>query len=233
MGTLMRHIGISSIKIDGIMIAGGGLIGEMVARRMASFIDNIKIIEKDRERCSLLAERLPSGISIINGDSRNTDLLLEEGIKDYSAFIALTDSCEANILSCTAAKKLGVGRTIAQVENLEYIPLAESIGVDAVINKKLITAGRIFKFTLSDKVRFIKYMSGTNAEVIEFVVAPGSRITRAPLCELDFPEGAIIGGVVRGDSASIAVGSTRIEPYDRVAVFALPGVAKEVDRWFK
>ena len=145
----------------------------------------------------------------------------------------MTNSTETNILACVAAKGFGVQRTIAEVENLEYIKLAESMGVDAVINKKLITASRIFKFTLSDKVRFIKYMSGTNAEVLEYIVAPDTKITKAPLKDIAFPTNAIIGGVIRGNESYIAVGDTQIEAYDRVAVFALPEAVKEVDKFFR
>ena len=107
------------------------------------------------------------------------------------------------------------------------------MGVDAVINKKLITAGRIYKFTLSSKVRFIKYMSGTNAEVLEYIVAPDSAITKCPLKEMNFPQNAIIGGLIRGNDAMIAVGDTQIQAYDRVAVFALPESVKAVDKFFK
>ena len=107
------------------------------------------------------------------------------------------------------------------------------MGVDAVINKKLITAGRIFKFTLSNKVRFIKYMSGTNAEVLEFIVAPGTAITRKALKDINFPRNAIVGGIIRGNESFIAVGDTRIQAYDRVAVFALPEAVKEVDKFFR
>ena len=107
------------------------------------------------------------------------------------------------------------------------------MGVDAVINKKLITAGRIFKFTLSDKVRFVRYMSGTDAEVLEYTAAPDSKVTKGALKDIAFPRNAIIGGVIRGSEAFIAVGDTRIEPYDRVAVFALPETVKEVDKFFK
>jgi trk system potassium uptake protein TrkA len=147
--------------------------------------------------------------------------------------VAVTGNDEANILACVVARKFGVGRTIAEVENIEYIRLAEDMGVDAVINKKLITAGRIFRMTLSNKVRFVKYMSGTNAEVLEYSVAPDSAVTKAPLKDLAFPNNAIIGGVIRGSDAFIAVGSTQIEAYDRVAVFALPEAVKEVDKFFK
>ena len=107
------------------------------------------------------------------------------------------------------------------------------MGVDAVINKKLITAGRIFKFTLSNKVRFIKYMSGTDAEILEFIVAPDTKITKVPLKDMGFPKNAIIGGIIRGNESFIAVGDTHIQAYDRVAVFALPEAVKEVDRFFR
>ncbi|MDE6147289.1 MAG: NAD-binding protein [Bacteroidales bacterium] len=159
--------------------------------------------------------------------------LQDEAIREYDAFVAVTNNSETNILACVAAKRLGVERTIAEVENLEYIRLAESMGVDAVINKKLITAGRIFKFTLSNKVRFIKYMSGTNAEVLEFIVAPDTAITKQPLKDMNFPKNAIVGGVIRGNESFIAVGDTHIQAYDRVAVFALPEAVKEVDKFFR
>ena len=105
--------------------------------------------------------------------------------------------------------------------------------MDAVVNKKLITAGRIFKFTLSNKVRFVKYMSGTNAEVLEYIVAPDTAITKKALKDMNFPKGAIIGGIIRGNESFIAVGETQIQAYDRVAVFSLPEVVKDVDRFFK
>ena len=152
---------------------------------------------------------------------------------EYDAFVAVTNNSETNILACVAAKSLGIARVIAEVENIEYIRLAESMGVDAVINKKLITAGRIFKFTLSNKVRFIKYMSGTNAEVLEYIVAPDTAITKKPLKDMNFPRNAIVGGVIRGNESYIAVGDTHIQAYDRVAVFALPEAVKEVDKFFK
>ena len=119
------------------------------------------------------------------------------------------------------------------MENIEYIRLADEMGVDNIINKKLIMAGRIFKFTLSGKARFVRYMTGTKAEVIEYTVSPGSAITKGPLKDIEFPRNAIIGGVVRGSDAFIAVGDTVIQPYDRVAIFAMPETIKEIDHFFK
>lgn len=231
--SILKYFGKAEKAIGRVMILGGTAIGEMVARTLDTQNHGVKIIEKDKERCLALSERLPDSIAIVNGDGRNSDLLYEEGIRDYDAFIALTDSDETNVLSCVVAKKFGVQRTVAEVENIEYIRLAEEMGVDTVINKKLITAGKIFKFTLSGKARFVKYMSGSNAEIIEYTVAPGSAITKKPLKDLGFPENAIIAGVVRGSDSFIAVGDTRIEDYDRVAIFALPQTIKAIDKFFK
>ena len=233
MDMLMKYIGKKNIEVNSLMILGGSPIGEMVAKQMAKELDSVKLIELNKEKCLDLSEKLPANVIVVNGDGRNSDMLLEESIKDYDAFVAVTNSSETNILACVAAKSLGVARTIAEVENIEYIRLAESMGVDAVINKKLITAGRIFKFTLSNKVRFIKYMSGTDAEILEFIVAPESKITKAPLMDMGFPSNAIIGGIIRGNESFIAVGDTQIQAYDRVAVFALPEAVKEVDKFFR
>jgi trk system potassium uptake protein TrkA len=233
MDMLLKYVGKHNIEVDSVMILGGSPTGEILAKQLSKQISSIKLIEKNKEKCLDLSEKLPDNVTVVNGDGRNSDMLLEESIRDYDAFVAVTNSTETNILACVAAKGFGVLRTIAEVENLEYIKLAESVGVDAVINKKLITASRIFKFTLSSKVRFIKYMSGTNAEVLEYIVAPDSKITKCALKDMGFPSNAIIGGIIRGNDSYIAVGDTKIEAYDRVAVFALPEAVKEVDKFFK
>lgn len=233
MNMLMRYVGKQEIEVKNLMILGGSPIGEMLSLQLSKQMDSIKLIEMNKGKCLDLSENLPSNVTVVNGDGRNSDLLLEESIREYDAFVAVTNNSETNILACVAAKTLGVGRTIAEVENLEYIKLAERMGVDAVVNKKLITAGRIFKFTLSNKVRFIKYMSGTNAEVLEYIVAPDTAITKKTLKDMHFPKGAIIGGIIRGNESFIAVGDTQIQAYDRVAVFSLPEIVKDVDKFFK
>lgn len=230
---ILRHFGKIDNEVNRVMILGGSSTAEMLALLLCKQISEVKIIEKNRGRCLELSEKMPGNVRISCGDGRNSDLLFDEGIKDYDAFVALTGNDESNVLASVVAKKFGVQRTVAEVENIEYIRLAEDMGVDSIINKKLITAGRIFKYTLSGKARFVRYISGTSAEVMEYTVAPGSRITKAPLKEMDFPKNAIIGGVVRGTEAMIAVGDTHIEAYDRVAVFALPEEVKNVDKFFK
>lgn len=228
----MSYSGKNEIDIKKLMIVGGGRIAEMLARKMEGSVEQIKIIEQKQERCEYLAEILGNNTVIINGDGRNTDLLIEEDVKDYDAFVAVTSSSETNILACVAAKKMGVPETIAEVENIEYIKLAEGMGVDAVINKKLSTAGRIFRFTLSNKVRSIKCLNGSDAEVLEFIVNPDSSITKGPVKDLHFPKEAIIGGIIRGNESFIANEYTVIKPYDRVVVFALPQVLSKVNNFF-
>ena len=154
-------------------------------------------------------------------------------MSNCDAFVALTGNDEANILACVAAKKFGVNRTVAEVENMEYVRLAEEMGVDVVINKKLVTASRIYKLTLGDRARYGRYMSGTDAEVMEYTVSEKSAITKGALKDIDFPSDAVIGGVLRGNEAFIAVGNTQVQAGDRVAVFTLPSCVKEVDRFFK
>lgn len=228
---VMSYSGKNNIDVKRLMIVGGGRIGEMVAKKLENSVDYIKLIERRRERCDVLNENLSKTL-VINGDARNTDLLIEEDVNDFDAFVAVTSSSETNILSCVMAKKMGVAKTIAEVENIDYIKLAEGMGVDAVINKKLITASRIFRFTLSNKVQSIKCLNGSDAEILEFIVNPNSKITQDKLRHLGFPKDAIIGGVIRGTHSFIALGDTEIKPYDRVVVFALPSALTKVNKFF-
>ena len=231
---LTKFLGKDTVEVRRVMILGGSEIGQMVATRLAAQkIDDIKIIDINPQHCRHLSETLPDVVSVANGDVRDTDFLQDEDIRSYNAVLAVTGHDETNILSCVVAKKLGVPRVIAQVENLEYVRLAEEMGVDSVVNKKLTTASRIFKFTLSDKVHSVRYMSGTDAEVLEYTAAPGSKITKGILKDVNFPVNAIIGGIIRGGDSFIAVGHSHIEPYDRVAVFALPDAVKDVDKMFR
>ena len=223
--------GKSKVSVRNLMILGGGRIGEMVAKAMEKQVENIKLIDIDPEKCAHLSEVLDKTL-VINGDGRNSDLLMEEGLKDMEAFIAVTSSSETNILSCVVAKRMGISKVIAEVENFEYIKLAEEMGVDSVINKKLITAGKIFRFTLSNKVRSIKVLNGTDAVVLEFIVNTNSKITTGKLKDLHFPEEAIIGGFVRGNESFIADSESTIRPYDQVVVFANPEAVDKVDKFF-
>ncbi len=227
---LLKYSGKESFEIHNMMIIGGSRIGLRTAKDLEHEI-NVKLIEIDREKSFRLAGLLDNTL-VIHGDGRNINLLMDEGLRNMEAFIAVTGNSEANILSCMLAKRMGVRKTIAEIENLDYIEMAERMGIDAVINKKLITASRISRFTMSAEVTSIKCLTGTDAEVLEFAVKPGSRATRVPLRELEFPKDSIIGGVVRGDEAFIAKGDSQIRPNDHVVVFALPSAIGKIDSFF-
>lgn len=227
---MMEHSGKKNIDVNNLMILGGSRIAIQIATELEKSM-NVKLIEVDREKSQHLADHFKNAL-VINGDGRNTDLLIEEGLPYMDAFVAVTGNSETNILSCIVAKRMGVKRTIAEIENINYIRLAESIGVDTVINKKLITASRIFRYTMSTDVSTIKCLTGSDAEVLEFIVKPGAPITKGKLKEVSLPKDAIIGGVVRGDAAFIAKGDSEIKPYDRVVVFALPSAINKVGKFF-
>jgi len=227
---LLKYAGKKKLDIGNVMILGGSRIGRMVAKRLQSQL-NIKMVEIDAEKCEVLANEL-SKVLIINGDGRDADFLVEEGISEMDAFVAVTGNSETNILSCIMAKKLGVKKTIAEVENLDFIEVASQMGVDTIVNKKLSAASHIYTFTMKAEVASIKCLTGSDAEVLEFVVQPGARITTDILKQIDFPEGAIIGGVVRGDRSYIASGTTQVKANDKVVVFALPDAIFEIENYF-
>ncbi len=227
----MEYSGKNRIDIRSLMIIGGGRICDTLLGRIGDGIELIKVIENKEERCTWLAQKYPDAL-IIQGDGRNTDLLIEENIREFDAVVAVTSSSETNILACASAKRLGVSKTIAEIENIEYLKLAEGMGVDAVINKKLSTAGRIFRFTLSNKIRNVKCLNGTDAEVLEFIANPESRITKGRIKDLNFPGDAMICGVVRGNECFITSPSFTVKAYDRVVVFALLPVIDKVNRFF-
>lgn len=212
-----------------IMILGGSRIGKHVAMNLQRECE-VKLIDSDLEKCQMLADILENTL-VINGDGRNAELLIEEGIMRMDAFVAVTGNSETNILSCLLAKKLGVKRTIAEVENMEYIDLAENIGVDTIINKKISAASRIFIHTTNPHITEIKCMTGTDAEALEFLVPDGAEITKAPLREIGFPKDAIVGGGIRDDVPFIATGDTRIISGDRVLIFALPSAIDKLSKF--
>jgi len=226
----MKFSGKKQLDIKSIIILGGSRIGMRTAQELEKKY-NVKLIEIDKRKCEYLADKLENTL-VVHGDGRNIDLLMEEGLPDTDAFIGVTGNSETNILSCLLAKDLGVKKTIAEVENMDYINLAEHIGVDSIINKKITAAGRISRFTLSSNVSMIKCLTGTDAEVLEFVVPSDSKITKRPLRDLKFPKSAIIGGVIRGNSSFIANGNTQIQAHDHVVVFALPSAFTKLDKFF-
>ena len=227
---VMEFSGQSNIEIKNMMILGGSRIGIRIATELQDEV-NIKLVDYNADKAYRLAEMLDKTL-IINEDGRNTDTMMEEGLANMDAFVAVTGRSETNILAAMLAKRMGVKKVIAEVENMNYINLAESIGIDTIINKKLVTASNIFRFTMSTDVQAIKCLTGSDAEVLEFIVKPNSPATKARIKDLGLPEDTIIGGIVRGDKVFIAVDNMEINPYDRVVVFAMPGAVGKVGYYF-
>ncbi|MFC2117250.1 Trk system potassium transporter TrkA [Bacteroidota bacterium] len=227
---LLKFSGKKPFHVKNIMILGGSRIGIRVAKELENHL-NVKLIEIDKEKCYSLADSLKNSL-IINGDGRDIDILVDEEIKEIDAFIAVTGNSETNILSCLHAKKLGVKKTIVEIENIDYIDLAENIGIDTVINKKFISANQIFSFTMKSEVTSVRYLAGSGAEVLEFVVNRETPITKSALRDLNFPKNAIVAGVVRGKSCFIAKGNSVIKANDKVVVFALPEAISDVEKLF-
>ena len=222
--------GQKSVQVKNLMILGGSRIGMSVASELQDDM-NIKMIEYKGEKAFRLAERLDKTL-IIHEDGRNLDAMLEEGLSSMDAFLAVTGRSETNILAAMQAKRMGVKKVIAEVENLNYISLAESVGIDTIINKKRVTASNIFRFTMSTDVQAIRCLTGSEAEVLEFIVKPNSPATKYMIKDLRLPQDVIIGGIVRGNKAFIAVGDTAIQAYDRVVVFSMPGSIDKVGSYF-
>ena len=218
------------VDVKNMMILGGSRIGVRIANELQNSV-NIKLVDYNADKAFRLAEMLDKTL-IINEDGRDTEAMMEEDLAGMDAFVAVTGRSETNILAAMLAKRMGVKKVIAEVENINYISLAESVGVDTIINKKLVTASNIFRFTMSTDVQAIKCLTGSQAEVLEFVVKPNSLATKEPIRDLGLPEDSIVGGVVRGDRVFIAVGDTQINAYDRVVVFAMPESVMRVAEFF-
>ena len=227
---LLKLGGKQKQEIKNVMIIGGGRIGRKTARRLEREM-NVKLIDIDKERCLTLIDQLEHTL-IINADARDIELLEDEGIRNMDAFIAVTNDYETNILTCLLAQRFGVKKVIPLIENIDYIDISKSIGIDTIINKKLITASYIVRFTMDAEVTSIKCLSGIDAEVLEFVVKPGAYVTKRPIHQINVPKGSIIGGIVRGMDSYIAVGDFQIKEGDKVVIFALPGAISKVQELF-
>ena len=217
--------------IRNVMIMGGSRIAVRTVQYMPEYM-RTKIIESDFNRCNRLTELVDDKVMIINGDGRDMELLLEEGIKNTEAFVALTGNSETNILACLAAKRLGISKTVAEVENIDYISMAESLDIGTVINKKFIAASHIYQMMLDADVSNVKCLTFANADVAEFTVKAGSRITRSQVKDVGLPKGATIGGLIRNGEGILVTGNTTIMENDHVVVFCPGMMIKKLEKFF-
>ena len=221
----------SYADVRNVMIMGGSRIAVRTVQYMPEYM-RTKIIENDLARCNRLTELVDDKVMIINGDGRDLDLLTEEGIQNTEAFVALTGSSETNILACLAAKRMGVSKTVAQVENIDYISMAESMDIGCVINKKFIAASHIYQMMLDADVSNVKCLTFANADVAEFTVKAGARITRTQVKDAGLPKGATIGGLIRNGEGILVTGNTTIQENDHVVVFCLNMMIKKLEKFF-
>ncbi len=228
--TIVKITGKENVTIQNIMILGGGLIGRYVARELEDHM-NIKIIESRSEKSEEIADILRKTL-VIHGDGTDMDLLALEGIIDMDSFIAVTGDDETNIISTLMARHLRVPRTIALVNKTEYLPITPTIGMDAVVSKKLLTVNAILRFIQKSTLERIVTIPGVEAEIIEIIPQANSKITKKPLKDIHFPKFTIVGAVQRNEEIIIPMGDTQIQPGDRVVIFTLPVSLGEVEKLF-
>ncbi len=228
---LYKLTGKEKKEIKSVMILGGSKVGFKTARDLCKKKFNVKLIEKNKEKAFDLADELPSAL-IINGDGRNVELLEEENLEAMDAFVAVTGNSETNIMSCLVAKSKNVKKTIALVENMDYFQLSHSIGIDTLLNKKLLAANNIFRHSRKGEIVAMTRLNNLNAEILEFIVKPTSQVNGQIVRELNFPREATIGGVIRDDEGIIALGGFKITEGDRVVVCCLPSAIPKIEKLF-
>ncbi len=232
------HIRILTGKEDypdvrNIFVMGGGSTAVQAIANMPDHM-HAKVIESDARRCERLNEQIKHRhVLVLHGDGRDLDLLVDEGIRNAEAFVALTENSEANILACLTAKRFGVRKTVAMVENTDYIGMAESLDIGTIINKKTFAASHIYQMMLKADVTTMKTLTVANADVAEFVVKEGMRITRKQVKDLDLPSTVNLGGLVRGGKGILINGMSQILPGDTVVAFCLENTVKRLEKYFK
>ena len=228
---IYKLIGKTKTPIKNIMILGGGKIALNTAKKLSKTNINVSLIEQNKEKALDLADKLPE-VMVINGDGRNLELLEEENLNSMDAFISVTGNSETNIMSCLMANSKEIGKTIALVENMDYFKLSHSIGIDNLINKKLLTANAIFRYIRKGDVVEMTTINNLDVEILEFLVHENSEVSNTKIKDLDFPRSAIIGGVIKDNKGIIALGDYIILPEDRVVVCCLPEAVEKVESLF-
>ncbi len=229
---VLKLVGKEDEKVNNIMILGGGIIGRLIAEELEKIKDlEIKLIESDKERSQVIADQLTKTL-VIQGEGTDIDLLARENLSDMDSFIALTNDDEDNLFSSLLAKHLGVKRAIVLINKSEYLPIINSIGLDAAVSVKVTTVDAILRFIRRGHVLSVSTLKEIDAEIMEIVAQEGSQITKKKLKDTGFPDSAIIGAIFRDNEVIIPVGTTQIKPGDQVNVFALPEAIQKVEKIF-
>lgn len=227
----LKYFGKTGKKTENIMVIGGGLVGGFIARKLEKYM-NIKIIESEEHKANLLADHLEDSL-VIHGDGADLDLLTFENLQEMDEFIAVTSDDETNIITSIVARHLKVPRTVTLIKKSDYLPLAPTLGLDAVVSKQQITVNAIVRFIRRRIVAQYAELPGMDADIIEYIAGEKSKITRKPLKDIDFPGNSIVGAVLKSDnSLEIPTGNTHIEPGDKVVVFMLQRAKKSIEKLF-
>lgn len=229
---ILKKIGQMNYKIKDVMILGGSKIGYLVAKMLSGHGLRIKLIERDKTKAESLSNKLSDAL-VLHADGRNMDFLKEEALENMDAFIAVTDRSETNIMACLAAREGKVKKSIALVENFGYYQLTRSAGIDTIINKKTLAANEIFRFVRKGKIMAVHTLTNMNAQILEFKAGANSKATHHTIKDLDFPEEAVIGGVIRNGKGLIALGDFKIEQGDRLVICSLPKAIQKVESLFE
>lgn len=227
---IRKQTGKEDFSIKSVMLLGGSKIAQKTLQILPAHISS-KVIESNRQLSLKLAQKFEKSL-IINCDGRNIEALIEEGIQDMDAFVAVSDNSEANILACLAAKRFGVKKTVAEVENIHYISLAESMDIGTVINKKMIAASYIYQLTLDADVLNVRTLTQADAEVVEFVAKENSKITQSKIKNIKLPDKVNLGGYVRNGKAYLINGNSEIKADDHVIVFCVSSAIRKVEKYF-
>jgi len=228
---LYKLMGTKKHKVNNVMVLGGGRVGFRVSKELSSQGYKVKLIEINSEKAELIAEKLPN-VLVLNLDGTKVDLLNEENLDEMDVFISTTGDSQKNIMSCLMAKSKNIKKTIALVDDTDYFELSESIGVDTLINKKLLAANEIFRFIRKGNILELNKLNNMNAEVLEFLVSADSKVVNKKIKDIKFPRSAIIGGVIRNNKGSIALGDFLIQEGDKILVCSLYETINKVEKLF-
>lgn len=226
-----RLLGQRRLKVENVVILGGGRIGYYLAEQLEKSRINVKIIEKDLMKCKMIARKLNNAL-VINGDGTDLQLLEDENVGSTDLFVAVTGDDKINLLVSLLAKHLGARKTIAQIRRSDYTLLVEKVGIDRAISPRVLTAGAVLRFVRKGQIVSITLVSDSRAQITELIVSEGCRNAGKYLKDIRFPVGAIIGAVARGDRVIVPTGNDMVLPGDRVVVFALPSAIQKVERFF-
>ncbi len=228
---LRKMAGKEDKSIDDIMIMGGSRIAQKTCQYLPDSI-NVKVIEKDKDRAYSFLENVSKNVVVINGDGRDTDLILEEGVEHMDAFIAVTGNSEANIMACLAARRAGVKKIIAEIENIDYFPLAEKLDIGTIVNKKRLAASHIYQYTLDANVTELKCLANIDVDIVEFEAKANSKMTKGKVRELNLPHDMNLGGLIRDKKGYIVTGETEIKEGDHVICFCDSLKTRKIEKYF-